>query len=240
MAAFLYPLLFLVFLGLFFSLWRARRKNASRTTGGLVLQAVLFALMYDAFIVSIGRWLGNEELLEMLSLGRYLFFALFTPLLMVAGLDFARRVNVVWAQKWYFQLIIWLGTLSLMAFGTLIEWGLREAWVTDSSFGVVRFVHGTNFLPFGAILTTFVLCLLGGLIWHKAKWYWVFVGGIVMFVGSAIPTGLAGPLVSSISQGVLLGCLVATEKHLLTPDYSLSDSELDLRFGQVVERSKKK
>lgn len=240
MAAFLYPLLLIIFLGMFFSLWRTRRKDGTRTTGGLILQGVLFALIYDAFILSIGRWSGDDVLLQRLSLGRHLIFAIFTPLLMVAGLDFARRAEVFWAQKRFFQIIIWLGTISLIAVETLIEWGLQEDWVLDSSFGIVRFVHENGLPPFGMILASLVLSILGGLIWRKIKWAWVFVGGVVMLVGSVIPTAFVGSLAVSVAEVVLLGCLVATEKRLLTPNYSLSDSELDLRFGQVAERSKKK
>lgn len=243
MAVFLYPLFFFILLWMFFVLWRTRRKTETRTTGGLVLQVVVFSFIYDTLILSTSHWLGEGLLLQRLNWGKYLLFALFVPLLMVAGLDFARRVEITWAQNRYFQIIIWLGAIILMAVGVGIEWLLRGDWVAETSLGVLWYVHPNAVFPFATVLTALVLCLLGVLIWRKSKWLWVLIGGGVMFLGNAVPIGMFGPLISSGTQVVLLGCLVATERHLLAPDYSLSDSELDSRFGRLVDsnkRSKKK
>ncbi|GAB4581022.1 MAG: hypothetical protein Fur0022_37670 [Anaerolineales bacterium] len=241
MAAIFYPLLVLVEFWLFFRLWKLRRKSEKRNVGVLILQVVLFSLMYDGLVLSLGRLIGEGILLAQLNVGRYLFYAIFSPLLMVTGMEFAARADVRWAQMRVFRLIIWIAVISLIGFGTVLQWQFRESLMADSSMGILRYVHETGFLPFAPLLTTLVLMILGMLIWRHIKWPWVFLGALVMFIASAVPLGLVGPVVNSGAQVLLLGALVATERRLLTPDYSLSASELDSRISQVMAgRSNKK
>ena len=98
MAAFLYLLLTFVFSWLFFRLWKLRRASQTRAAGGLILQLVLFSLVYDSLVIAVGSLVGENELLLRLNLGRYVFFAVFTPLLMITGTDFAARAGVIWAE----------------------------------------------------------------------------------------------------------------------------------------------
>lgn len=240
MAAFLYLLLTCIFLWLFFRLWNLRRVSRQRAVGVLILQVVLFGLVYDSLVIAVGRLVGEGDLLLRLNLGRYVFFAVFTPLLMISGTELSAKAGVIWAKKWYFKVIIWIATMSLMAFGGVIEWQFKDALVAEEVWGALRYVHALDFLPFAPILTDIVLIFLGGLIWRQMKWPWVFVGAVVMLIGSAMPISIVGPWISSGAQGVLMGCLVATEQRLLTPDYSLTESELNSRISQVAGRSKKK
>jgi hypothetical protein len=240
MAVFLYFLLSLVFVWLFFRLWKLRWSNEGRSAGVLILQMALLGLVYDSIVIAVGSLVGEGEVLRQLNLGRYVFFTVFTPLLMITGLEFAARAGVVWAQKRVFQILIWVAAFSLVGFGGVVEWQFKDSLVVEEVWGALRYVHEVSFLPLAPILTNFVLMILGGLIWRKYRWPWVFAGALVMLVGSAIPLGMVGPWVSTGAQAVLMGCLVATERRLLTPDFTLSESELKSRFSQVAERRKKK
>lgn len=240
MAAFLYLLLTFVFSWLFFRLWKLRRASQTRAAGGLILQLVLFSLVYDSLVIAVGSLVGENELLLRLNLGRYVFFAVFTPLLMITGTDFAARAGVIWAEKWYFQVVIWLAAMSLVAQGGVLVWQYKDALVAQEVWGALRYVPDISFFPFAALLTDIVLIFLGGLIWWKNKWPWMMIGAVVLLVGSAFSPSLVGPWLSSGTLGVLAACLVATETRLLTPVYSLTESELMSRISPLAGRSKKK
>lgn len=240
MAALLYFLLTIVLLVLFIRLWRMRRKSERRTAGLLSLQMVIFTLFYGSLVFTLGGVVEAGDLLRRLHMGRYLLFAIFIPLLTITGLEFAMQAGVVWAQKRVFQVVIWLGAVLMLGAAGVIEWQLKDDLVADELLGTIRYVHEGSLPSFMPVLTALVLSILGVLIWRKIKWPWVLVGGLVMLLGSLFPWGEVGPLVSSWTMGILLGMLVATEQRLLTPDYSLTESELDSRIRQVaVGRSKK-
>ncbi|NUM49198.1 MAG: hypothetical protein HUU38_31240, partial [Anaerolineales bacterium] len=234
MATIFYLLMTLILLGMYFYLWRFRKNLEERQVGVLVLQGVLFGLIYDGLVLILGNWLGEGDLLRRLNLGRYLAFAGLTPLLMISGMSIVARAEVPWTQKKVFQGIIWLATLSLIGFGGALEWQFKDDLMVESSAGVLRYVHEGGYLPFAPILTTLVLCILGVLLWRKIGWPWVFVGGVVMFVGSAFPPGFVGPWIGSGVQVVLMGCLVATEKRLLTINKVQLESELESRINQAT------
>ncbi|HNB50439.1 MAG TPA: hypothetical protein PK530_00770 [Anaerolineales bacterium] len=236
----LYLLLSLVFLWLFFRLWQLRQTSQTRAAGTLILQMVLFGLVYDSWVLVAGSIVGEGDMLMRLNLGRYVFFAVFTPLLMITGADFAARLGVVWAEKWYFQVVIWVAAICLVGLGSVLEWQFKDALVVERMWGTLRYVHPMEFLPFAPVLTNVVLIFLGGLAWWKGRWPWMLVGAVVMLVGGVIPTAWGGALISLGAQGILVGCLVATEQRLLTPDFSLTESELNSRISSVAGRSKKK
>ncbi|NJN43339.1 MAG: hypothetical protein HC806_00410 [Anaerolineae bacterium] len=238
MAAILYPIYTLAHLWLFLRLLRLRRRADGRMVGALILQVVILGLIYDSLIISIGRWLGEGELLLRLNEGRFLVHAVFTPLLMVTTLYFANRGEVQIAKNRFSVVVVWLAGFSLIGFGLVTEFVLQSDFIPSEFMGTLRYVHANSILPFPSILTIIVIVILGALIWRKMKWPWVFLGGLVMFIGSAVPTSIVGPVVGSGVEVFLIGCLVATEQRLLTPDYSMSEGELDSRISQVSAERK--
>jgi len=240
MAAILYPLFTVALLWLFFRLWKLRKSSEKRLVGVLILQVVIFSLIYNNLVISVGSLLGEGNLLQSLSLVRFLLHATFTPLLMVTAMEFAVRVEVRWVQSRLSRIVIWLAAVSLMGFGVVVEWLLTGDLGLEAFLGTLRYEHLHGFPPFPAFLTILVVTILGVLIWRTLKWPWVLIGGIVMFVGSVIPSDLVGPVVEAGVEVLWIGSLVATEQRLLTPDYSLSEGELESRISQVAAgRSKK-
>ena len=240
MAAILYPIFTIAQLLLFFRLWKLRRGSGKRVAGVLILQVVLFSLIYDNLIISVGGLLGEGDLLERLNLGRFVLRAVFTPLLMVTVVEFAARGSVKWAKNFISRIIIGFATVSLMGLGIFLNVFASSELVPESFSGTLRYAQIPAAPPIPTILTILVVIIFGALIWRAVKWPWVFAGGLIMFIGSAVPISLVGPVVNSGVEVLLMWSLIATANRLDTPDYSLSESELDSRISRVsAGRSKK-
>ena len=240
MATFLYPLFTIALLWLFFRLWRLRKNNQSIAAGVLILQLVIFCWAFDGVILSLGRF-SEDDLLMNMSHARLVLRNLFVPLLLVTGYEFASRGEVPGFQNKIIRLVVWLISLSLTGFTGFIEWQLRDDLFLREFMGVVLYDHVYGFPRFLWVLFFIVLTLMGVLIWRKLKWVWVWVGGLIAVMASLFPLLAFAPLVAAGAQVVLASCLVATERRLLAPDYSLTEGELESRISQVTTgRSKKR
>lgn len=93
--------LFLGFAGAYLALllWGIALAARSRwwTPANLPL-LVLAALVYDNFLLGIGRFIGEGPLLEGLNYGRFYVHAAVTPVLVAWGLHTLRRAGFGWAQ----------------------------------------------------------------------------------------------------------------------------------------------
>lgn len=240
MAVILFSLFTVALLWLFFRLWGLRKKSEKRAAGVLILQIIIFAWVYDGLILSLGSLLGNSDLLRSLSQVRLLLRMTFVPLLMVTALDFAVRGDVRWVQAKIVQIVVWVFAFLLVGFSAAIEWQLRDDMVWNEMMGVGQFVHPNGLPPLISVLSYLVIAIIGVLIWRKMKWVWVLLGGVIAVAGSLFLGIPIGPMIAFGAGVILVGCLVATERRLLTPDYSLSESELDSRISRVAAgRSKK-
>jgi hypothetical protein len=68
-------------------------------------------------------------------------------------------------------------------------------------------------LPIPSIITTILVGFIGFYIWQQLGLPWLLIGSIVMFVGGAIPQCLAGPLVCSGVEVILIVgfCMTAAQ-----------------------------
>lgn len=241
MATFLYLVFTFVLLWQFFRVWRLRKNNQSMVAGVLILQLVIFCWAFDALILSLGRFSGEGDLLMQMSLARLGLRNLFVPLLLMTGFEFSARAEVPGFQNKIFRSVIWLIALALVVFTGLVEWQLRDDLFFREVMGVVLYDHAYGFPPFLSMLVFIVLTLMGVLLWRKIKWVWVGVGSLIALGASLFPLLTFSPLLVAMAQVILGSCLIATERRLLTPDYSLSDGELESRISQVTTgRSHKK
>ena len=239
MAVIFYFLYVFIDIWLFFRMWKLRRTSENRNAGSLILQIVLFTLIFDSFVVGMGRWLGEGDLLIGLTQGRFLLRAVFLPFLAVTALYMASRAEVQWAAKKLSRLIIWVAAVSFMGFGLLADFLLPSDLAPEVFWGTLHYVRLNRFPPVPFLVILVVMMILGILIWRRIKWPWIFLGGLVTFLGILIPTALIGPVVRSGAEVFLMGTLVATEHKLLAPNYSLSETELDSRISRVSAGRKK-
>ncbi len=81
--------------------------------------------------------------------------------------------------------------------------------------GVLRHVPAESSGGSGimVILVTVVLVAAGTILWKKTRWNWMFIGSLVMAVGSLVPVQAHRSTVMNGLEFILLISLVATKWH---------------------------
>ena len=188
-------------------LWQMARK----VTLFLILLPIL-GLIYDNGVIAIGRFVGEGDLLQLLNQGRFLLHAIITPMLIAAAVALADQVGISWAKKRIAHALSGIVTLALILFG-LTEF-TRFVYAPEWFGNTLRYVDtAVSGPPIPAIVTIIVIMIIGIFIWRVRRWSWLFWGGLIMFVGSAIPPSVVGPIVGSGVEVVLLASVLATEKR---------------------------
>jgi hypothetical protein len=212
MAAILHLIYTLAHLGLMF--WGLHLFPQSSNIGTILLLVVLTGLIYDNLIISLGSLIGEGEVLEFLNKLRFLFHTLFTPLLVVIAVELANYAGVEWFGDPIVRFMAWLVAIGL------IEFEFRKKYLTlkleSTTFaGTLRYREAeSNSLPMAAILTIVLVAAIGIIIWQTMQCPWVFVGALIMFFGSAVPTRLVGPVLGSGVEIVLLLSFLVIEYQM--------------------------
>ncbi|HEY9614090.1 hypothetical protein [Allocoleopsis sp.] len=206
MAAILHPIYALAHFAL--AIWGIHLFQQSINIGTILLLIVLTGLIYDNLIISIGSCIGEGEVLEFLNRLRFLFHTLFTPLLLVVAVELANYAGVQWFASPIARCMTWLLALGL------IEFEFRKKYLTlkleSTTFaGTLRYREAEGSLPMAAILTIALVALVGIIIWQTMQCPWVFIGALIMFLGSAVPTRLVGQVLGSGVEIVLVLSLLA-------------------------------
>ncbi|NJN54317.1 MAG: hypothetical protein HC804_05880 [Anaerolineae bacterium] len=211
MAAILYPLYSLVYIGLF--IWAIFLWFRQHSLTLVVLFAILGGLLYDNTVITVGQMIGTGEPLEMLNYGRYLIHVIVTPLLILAALDQTKRFGIQMAQAKWMQAVLGILTLAMIVLGLA---AVANIQLEPETFGgTLRYVDvSSSGPPIPAIVTILAVLVMGIAVWRHGRWPWLFAGALVMFLGSAVPPSVVGPIVGSSVEIVLLVSLLATEKHI--------------------------
>ncbi|GJM42370.1 MAG: hypothetical protein DHS20C20_26520 [Ardenticatenaceae bacterium] len=189
-------------------LWRVN----GRFTLFLLLLPIL-GLVYDNGVIALGRFIGEGELLRALNQGRFLLHVLVTPMLIAAAVGLAAQARVQWAGKRISQALFGILSVGLigLGFSEYARFVYEPAWFGNTLRYVDTAVAGP---PIPSIVTIIVIIILGVFVWRKSAWPWMCIGGVIMFVGSAIPPSLVGPIVGSGAEVVLMGSLLATARQV--------------------------
>lgn len=184
----------------------ARGRSVKVGDAGLLVP-ILIGLVYDNLMLGLGSLVGESALLEALSVPRYVMHALFTPLLIVFAALAADRLDVPGFRSRE-RLTLWGG----VAFATILI-GLVNDLVNlhlepRSSLGVFSYAHSSSGPPVAEILTVVSLLIIGGGMQRFARWPWVFLGALQMFVIAAF--FVSNGLLANIGELVLLSSMVAT------------------------------
>lgn len=181
-----------------------QQYRRTRHPGTLLSLLVLAALAYDNLILFIGNFLGAGDTLYNLSVPRYLFHNLLTPLLVVvavwqarlAQLPFALRPN---ALRW-----AWGATLSLAALGILTKFiGLQLQ--PETLDGLLRYVAiAPKGPPLGTLLSVLFAGIVGGFIWRKTGWFWLALAVIGVFAVEGLIGARGARLIAGSGFEVLL------------------------------------
>jgi len=169
---------------------------------------VVYGLAYDNLSIASGAVFGVSETTRLLNVPRYVIHALFTPGMMIAAWGILRWKGVKWAgNRLWHSLVCGLAT-ALILLGSYVDI-LNLTLVPNETNGVVRYVNDFHLFrgpPIPAVLTIIVVLVLGGVVWRKFKWPWMFVGALLMFFGAAAPV----ILLQNIGEIAIAAGLVTT------------------------------
>ncbi|WP_425310655.1 hypothetical protein AADG42_18365 [Ammonicoccus fulvus] len=175
---------------------------------------VLAALVYDNFMLGIGSFIGVGPLLEGLNLARFWVHAFVTPVLVAWALHTLRRAGFRWAQPRWFQLVSIGSVLVLVVIEILTEIRGLEL-VPREEYGVLSYTHAepAGGPPVMVLVVALVLLVVGAMIWWKQKWPWLFLGALIMTIGSAVELPVASGAVTNAFELTLLISIMATKAY---------------------------
>ncbi|MGQ9910556.1 MAG: hypothetical protein ACUVS2_17145 [Candidatus Flexifilum sp.] len=209
----LYSLYTIAFIVL--SAMTARVWLASRSVGTLMLLFVMLAMIYENGVLALGVVIGHGPLLEALSWLRFIGYAAFPPLLVITGLDAARRSGVAWADRRAVRLAAWVVTAALIAFALFVEVIGRELEPRVLN-GVVRYMWVSKGVPpLGVILMNLILIGFGFAIWRQTRYAGLLLGAGFLLIGDGIAAGryVLGSGIELIFMAALLAVEVWVVQH---------------------------
>ena len=175
----------------------------------IVLLVILAGVIYDNLMLAFGgSILGEGAALEMLSYPRYLLHGLFTPLLIIFCALSADRMDVpgyrkretltLWGAVTFFA--IWFGLI-----GDLVNLDIAPA--TENGLLTYKYA-GAGGPPIAEIATVVSMLIIGGAMQRYARWPWIFVSALFMFVVALF--FISNGVIANIGELVLLSGGAAT------------------------------
>lgn len=190
-----------------------RRRPSARA---ITLLLPIAAVVYDNVMVALGVSIGAGPLLMALSWPRFIGHALFTPVWLVTAVlmardlgAFGRRAAAVTRASWVlYALMVGVGLVHNLVLGKL------DLLANQGELVLYTNVAGIPGPPIPAVVM--VLAVIAGavLVGRRSGWWWMLAGGLFMFATAAVPTDVAGFLISNSGEVVLAAALVATEAFL--------------------------
>ena len=195
-------LIFLVFavVHLVIWVWGWKAWAANGRPRGLFL--VLFAgtlLWYDNFRIGSGRFIGEGELLQAMTVPAFAWHWTMLPLLAIAAGSIAKQSGVAWAQSKFAMGAFCVVASVLIAMDVPYLWqiDLHPACVADTlryttSVSELQFcspdavvVEGAG-SPLVAVLVCIIVLVVGIVLWVQRGFPWMALGALGMFIAAGI------------------------------------------------------
>ena len=217
-------ILFLGFAAAYLALlvWGVRlaMRNGWWTPANLPL-LVVAALVYDNLVLGLGSTIGHRPALEGLNHGRFWIHAAITPTLVAWALHTLRRAGFGWAQSRAYQVLSIGAALAL----TVVEYFLEVRGlhlVPQEEYGVLSYgsAEPATGPPLMVLVVAAFLVVAGALVWRKQKWPWLFVGAVVMTIGSGVQLPLPSGAITNAFELTLLVSIMATKAFQDRNDHS--------------------
>ncbi|MDM5338348.1 hypothetical protein QUF84_14090 [Fictibacillus enclensis] len=175
-----------------------RANQTGLFTLGNLLVFVTMGLVYDNGAIAIGKWIGSGSFLEKLSFYRFVFHALFTPMLVLFSYYVIRESGVRWAKSKSAKRSFIAFTVLLIVLEIVTETKDVKLKV-EEKFGALRYVNAESGGPPLMVLITIIPLL---------------AAAAIMTAGSAIPLELNSTAVTNAFELILLISLWATKFYL--------------------------
>ena len=183
-------------------------------TASIILVFVILALIYDNAILAAGDFIGEGELLEILSVPRFWLHALFTPLLIIFSYIILVEARVPFSTKTWVAILYTIGTIVAIIMEYVVMLKDLSLKVTDE-YDVISYTSAMESTgpPVMMMIVIVALVVTAIVLGWKRKWWWMLVGIIVMGLGSAITPFIESNAVTNLSELCLIITLVATAIH---------------------------
>ncbi|WP_053589705.1 hypothetical protein [Bacillus sp. FJAT-22090] len=187
-----------------------------------VIYLIVIALVYDNYIIAIGRWIGESSFLESLNLARFWFHALFTPLLVIFSVGTLQESGLKWAQKTWVKAATIIYTLGMIGLELIVE-TIGIKLIPIQEFDVLRYgtIEEVSGPPLMILFVTLILILCSVVLWVKTKWVLFFIGVFIMTIGSAIPINVESGAVTNAFELFLIFTLIWTKRKLIQNKISI-------------------
>ncbi|GAA4065546.1 hypothetical protein [Amphibacillus indicireducens] len=210
----IYSLLTISYIVLF--IWGIRLfRKQKQVDSSIVLLFVIFGLIYDNLVLSVGRFIGEGQLLENLSYLRFWLHTLFTPLLIIFVWQISKNLRLKWANSEISKVTIFLLTLGLIIYQwyqSIRQLKLEVNWERD----VLLYENIVEQkIPFMVLITTAIVGWVGILLWKHQKFYWLFVGTAIMIFGSILTIWLKNVPIMNLFELLFIVSLLLTKKFQL-------------------------
>jgi len=193
--------------------WGIRLWRQSSTVAMIVLPLLLASTSYDNFILVIGNLIGAGDLLESLSMVRFLLHYLVVPFFIVIGVELAHEAGAAWATT-ISRFLSWFIAFGLAGVDVSTNYVILELKPTYFA-GLLRYIPANlTGPPIITIIVSVFMVMIGLGIWIRLKWSWLFVGALVALIGNAMPSSTLGTLPGSAAELVMAFSLLLTEQKI--------------------------
>ncbi|AFY39555.1 hypothetical protein Lepto7376_3338 [[Leptolyngbya] sp. PCC 7376] len=216
--------------------WSIRLNKKADSLGTLVLPVLLVSLSFDNFVLGAGWAIGEGNILERLSMFRFLFHYLIVPFFIVVGVEIAHEAGARWANK-FTRVLSWIVAVGLAIADVSINYVGLELEPTHY-LGMLRYTAANlSGPPLVTIAVNVFMLVIAIGVWIRMKWSILFVGTLIAFIGNAITAG--GTLPGSAAETIMALSLLLTEQFIQVRDEKATEPETDPFQDFVWEEEKK-
>lgn len=179
-----------------------------------VLLLVIIGLVYDNFIIALGKYIGEGNTLIYLSYMRYWLHALFTPTLILFAWDiYSRTRPITNKNKTRWKVGIYLITIGFICYElfTLIK-GLKLEPVWKN--GVLTYEDTGHSVSLMVIFITLILGLVGLHLIIKFRFFWLLFATLTMIIGSVLTIWIKNFPIMNVMELLFIFSLLLTKQFI--------------------------
>lgn len=189
-------------------------RNDKQNIYSIFLPLVTLGLVFDNLVILLGKFIGAGDFLETVSTFRYWIHAFFTPTLVLFSMNAVHKTQINWSKYKIFKAIAWLYTILLVLlelFTATIGLQIAPKW----EYGILHYVpkeaaSGPPLMVIGLVIWILVSSII---VWKKQGWIWMFIGTLVMIIGSSIPINVKSSAVMNGFELLFITSLWVTKVY---------------------------